>query len=121
MAIRDVGDVVAQCILDFFASPQVEATLEKLSARGVKPQPFHKREGVFSREKCGDYRDARGHGAQRSRRTGAPPWRQHPVGRGKEAQDRLIAGEKAGSKLEKARTLGTTVLSQEEFLAMLEE
>ena len=39
VAIRDVGDVVAQCILDFFASPQVEATLEKLSARGVKPQP----------------------------------------------------------------------------------
>ena len=31
----------------------------------------------------------------------------------------LIAGEDAGSKLEKARTLGTTILTEDEFLEML--
>jgi DNA ligase (NAD+) len=34
--------------------------------------------------------------------------------------DYLIAGEKAGSKLAKARTLGITVLSEREFLKMAE-
>ena len=120
VAIRDVGDVVAQCILDFFASPQVEATLEKLSARGVKPQPFHKREGVFSGKNVVITGTLAGMGrseaAELVRRHGGNI--QSGVGK---STDILIAGEKAGSKLEKARTLSTTVLSQEEFLAMLEE
>ena len=31
----------------------------------------------------------------------------------------LVAGEDAGSKLEKARTLGTTILSEDEFVEMI--
>jgi DNA ligase (NAD+) len=34
--------------------------------------------------------------------------------------DFLICGEKAGSKLDKARSLGVTVLSEQEFLMMAE-
>jgi DNA ligase (NAD+) len=34
--------------------------------------------------------------------------------------DYLIAGEKAGSKLDKARALGVTVLSEQEFMSMAE-
>lgn len=33
--------------------------------------------------------------------------------------DFLIAGEKAGSKLEKAKSLGVTVLTEQEFLDMI--
>ncbi len=33
--------------------------------------------------------------------------------------DYLIAGEKAGSKLSKARSLGITILSEKEFLEMI--
>jgi DNA ligase (NAD+) len=31
----------------------------------------------------------------------------------------VLAGEDAGSKLEKARTLGVTVVTEQEFLAMI--
>ena len=35
--------------------------------------------------------------------------------------DYVLAGENAGSKLEKAQTLGITILTEEEFLQMLKE
>ena len=34
--------------------------------------------------------------------------------------DYLVCGEKAGSKLDKARTLGVTVLTEQQFLTMAE-
>ena len=40
--------MVAQCILDFFCQSAGGSHAGKALARGVKPQPFHKREGVFS-------------------------------------------------------------------------
>jgi DNA ligase (NAD+) len=37
------------------------------------------------------------------------------------ATTHLLAGENAGSKLDRARELGTTIVSETEFLAMLSE
>ena len=44
-----------------------------------------------------------------------------PLGGVSKKLDYLVAGEKAGSKLEKAQALGVTVLTEEEFMTMLRE
>ena len=44
-----------------------------------------------------------------------------PLGGVSKKLNYLVAGEKAGSKLEKAQTLGVTVLDETEFMGMLRE
>ena len=44
-----------------------------------------------------------------------------PLGGVSKKLNYLVAGEKAGSKLEKAQTLGVTVLDEAEFMGMLRE
>lgn len=118
VAIDEVGEVMAQSVLDFFASPQVEQTLERLFAAGVDPQPFQKAGGVFSGKKVvltGSLsRMTRAEAGAEIEAQGGTL--QSAVGK---STDLLIAGEKAGSKLEKARALGVAVCTEEEFYALL--
>lgn len=118
VAIDEVGEVMAQSVLDFFASPQVEQTLERLFAAGVDPQPFQKVGGVFSGKKVvltGSLsRMTRAEAGAEIEAQGGTL--QSAVGK---STDLLIAGEKAGSKLEKARALGVAVCTEEEFYALL--
>ena len=117
--MRDIGEIVAQCIVDFFASPEVEHTLEQLFALGVEPQAF---EGVAAGAFAGKNivitgtlsSMKRSAAAEAVERAGGTV--QSAVAK---STDMLIAGEKAGSKLKKAKELGTQIVTEEEFLAML--
>ena len=117
--MRDIGEIVAQCIVDFFASPEVEHTLEQLFARGVEPQAF---EGVAAGAFAGKNivitgtlsSMKRSAAAEAVERAGGTV--QSAVAK---STDMLIAGEKAGSKLKKAKELGIQIVTEEEFLAML--
>ncbi len=117
--IKDVGEVVAECIIDFFKSEEVQKILDKLFKAGVLPKEFKKASGALSGKKVvitGTLKSFTRKGAGDAV-ISAGGELQSSVGK---STDILIAGEKAGSKLEKARALGIDIISEEEFIALIE-
>ncbi|MDZ7289645.1 MAG: NAD-dependent DNA ligase LigA [candidate division KSB1 bacterium] len=122
MQIHEVGPQVAESVTRFFREKKNLATIERLKKGGVtireiaKPkaadQKFAGKTFVFTgalekftREEAERLVEERGGRAASSvsRKT-----------------DYVVAGPGAGSKLEKARELGVTVISEEDFLEMME-
>lgn len=119
-AIHEIGPRIAQSIVAFFSEPGNQMVLEKLQRAGVQvaagaapatDQAWRGKTFVFTgglesytREEAKRLVEARGGrvASSVSRHT-----------------DYVIAGADAGSKLDRARELGVTVLSEEEFRALL--
>ena len=118
LAIDEVGEIVAQSVIDFFSFPENQRMIGRLLEAGVSPQPDGKTEGgafqgmtlvvtgtlpTFSRQEAEAFiRDHGGVAAGSvSRKTAY-----------------VVAGESAGSKLAKAQALGIPVISEEELIRM---
>jgi DNA ligase (NAD+) len=114
--IPEVGDVVAQSIVDFFSFPENLEMVDRLLKAGVRPQEARKAEGgafkgltvvvtgtlaTLGRTEAEDLIRAQGGTAAGSvsRKTSF-----------------VLCGENAGSKLAKAQELGVPVIDEEEFL-----
>lgn len=122
VAINDVGDTVAQCVIDFFKEEKVLSTIDELLELGVNPiyeekeilsSPFEGKTVVvtgtlqnFTRSSIKEKLE--GLGAKVS-------------GSVSKKTDYVLAGEEAGSKLKKAIDLGVTVISEVEFINMIGE
>ncbi len=128
MAVDGIGEVMARQIHGYFNEPHNAEALDALTAPGrVAPKPdtsgraaasgaasalagktfvFTGALTAFSREEAAEL--VRGLGAKASGSVSAKT-------------DFLVAGEGGGSKLDKARELGVTVLDEEAFLALLRE
>lgn len=119
----EIGPVIAKSIRTFFLLPKVQATIKKIKSRGINPiykamatatnTPFSGKTVVFTGElKTMSRPDAetlvRKAGGKSS---GSVSKKTHFV----------VAGEAAGSKLNKAKTLGVTILTEETFLAMMKK
>lgn len=119
-AIRDVGPVVAASIRSFFDNQANRGVIERLLAAGVAPSVQEKRAGgplegmtfVFTGTLSGLGRDEakRLAEAQGAAVTGSVS----------KNTSYVVAGNDAGSKLDKARALGITVLSEAEFMALVQ-
>ncbi|MBE5781623.1 MAG: NAD-dependent DNA ligase LigA [Clostridiales bacterium] len=118
-ALRDIGGIVASSIADYFSDASRSHDLDELLLRGITlkaeeaaaQSPISGKNLVFTGSLVHYTRSAIGalaqsHGA--NVQSGVT-----------KSTDLVIAGEKAGSKLKKARDLGITVLSEEEFLALI--
>ncbi|HEY4744616.1 MAG TPA: NAD-dependent DNA ligase LigA, partial [Desulfuromonadaceae bacterium] len=118
-SIRDIGATVAQSIRTFFANQENIAVIQHMLELGVAPAAEEKRVGgrftgksfVFTGKLS---RFTREDAARLVENEGGSA-----VGSVSKKTDYVVAGEDAGSKLAKARELGVTVLTEEEFLDLM--
>jgi DNA ligase (NAD+) len=122
--VRDVpgiGPTIAESVVQFFAQPATKALRDKLKAVGVRPEaPRAAARGRLSGKTfvfTGTLRRfSRRDAADRVTALGGV------VGETLSARTSyVVAGEAAGSKLDRARKLGVTVLDEAQFLQLLEE
>ena len=121
LAVRDVGPVVAQSIVQFFAEPHNIEVVRKLRQAGV-----HWPESAGSTQSTGIL------AGKTLVLTGTLPTLTRDAAREKieaaggkvagsvsKKTDYVVAGEEPGSKLEKAQALGVTILDEAGLLALL--
>jgi DNA ligase (NAD+) len=121
VSIRDIGATVAQSICTFFANRDNLDVIGSMLEAGVAPAAEQKQVGGrftgktfvftgalerFTREEAQRMVEAEGGTA---------------VGSVSKKTGFVVAGADAGSKLAKARDLGVTVLTEDEFIEMLEQ
>lgn len=118
--VPDVGAVTARCLIEWFQNPQSQHLVETLRAAGVNM--------ISLREKASGALDSktfvltgtleqfsRSEAKKRIEALGGKV-----AGSVSKKTSYVVAGEAAGSKLTKAEALGVPVLSETEFLALLE-
>jgi DNA ligase (NAD+) len=118
--VHEIGPKVAESITFYFAVPANRERIEKMKRLGLEPKHVATVTGDklagksvvvtgtltrFSRDEIHKLIEREGG---------------KPAGSVSSKTSYVVAGEAAGSKLEKAKSLGVPVLSEEEFLAMLE-
>ncbi len=120
--IHGIGPAIAESVASFFANPENIALLNRLREIGLWPVqkdlskesarqlPLAGKTLLFT----GTLPIARNKAASMAKEAGAKI-----AGQVSRSVDVLVAGEKAGSKLDKARNMGLTVLDYAGFLALL--
>jgi DNA ligase (NAD+) len=117
--IHEIGPKVAEAVVDAFADPNYLLLLAKLRELGVDPVPEAtvQRDGVLS----GLTLVITGTLGTLGRSEAEALVEQlggRAAGSVSKKTDYLVAGENAGSKLERARALGVKIIDEQEFLAM---
>lgn len=126
LTLKDVGETVAESILDFFSDPSEQTLINNLLAAGVKPKSVEKVVIVNNNNYfygkivviTGSFEMLnRDEASLKLEMLGAKV-----TGSVSKKTDVVIAGEKAGSKLTKAQSLGIKIIEDEqEFLRLLNE
>ncbi len=121
MNMKDVGPIVAMSIVAFFGDDEQKNILQRFTDHGIDP-----RASVKTSEAVGKLAAEKIVFTGTLVHMGRKEAQELVQGLGAESMDNvtkettlLIAGEKAGSKLEKARKLGIRILSEDEFFAWL--
>jgi DNA ligase (NAD+) len=121
LTIREIGPQVARSITAFFAAAENRQVIARLLAAGVAPSVAEKRVGSRFTGKTFVFTGS----LERFNRSDAEKMVAleggHAAGSVSKKTDYVVAGAEAGSKLEKARQLGVTVLTEEEFMQMMTE
>jgi DNA ligase (NAD+) len=124
--VEGIGPVIAESVFNYFHSTAGRKTVEDLRSQGVKlvEQPRRKAAGQDGNAVAGKMFVVTGTLAHFSRdeieglikKLGGKA-----TGSVSKKTDYVVAGEKAGSKLEKARQLGVSVLSEDDFQKLIKK
>ena len=114
--LEDVGEIVAASITDYFAQPENYAFVERLLAAGIRPQMRQEQTGTLFAGMTFVLTGTlptltRAQAEEIIRRNGGKT-----AGSVSKKTSAVLAGESAGSKLQKAQQLGVRILTQDEFL-----
>ncbi len=120
ISIKDIGDITATALVEFFASPDTKALLDRLASLGVKTDAVGEERGelfagltfvltgtlpTMTRDQASEI--IKKNGGKVS-------------GSVSKKTSYVLAGEEAGSKLTKAKDLGVKIIDEAAFLSMLE-
>ncbi len=119
VSIRDIGATVAQSIRTFFDNLGNIAVIRRMLEAGVKPAVEQKKVGGRFTGKSFVFTGSLSRFTRDEARILVENEGGHAVGSVSRKTDYVVAGEEAGSKLAKARELGVTVLTEEEFLELV--
>lgn len=118
LTVDEIGAVIAESVVEFFHNPEVREDIGRLISHGVTFTNRERKSGVFTGEKIvltGSLTEfTRGEASELIEEQGGEL--QSSVS-GKTTL--VIAGEKAGSKLEKAQKLGIRIIGEEDFKQLL--
>jgi DNA ligase (NAD+) len=118
--VPEVGPKVAQSIADFFSEPANRKLIQRLKDEGLKMT--EKRVAPEDTRFAGKTFVFTGALARRSRDDGGAEVIRHGgkvTGSVSKLTDYVVVGTDPGSKLEKARSLGVTILNEDEFEDLL--
>lgn len=122
IAIPDVGDIVAQSILDFFGDASIAAQIDCLLAHGVRPRP---EERIAAQSPLSGKTVVVTGGMERMSRPEIEALIEKLGGKAASSvskkTDFVVAGPGAGSKLTKAQELNVAVLDEDGFFEMIGE
>ncbi len=119
VSIRDIGATVAQSIRTFFDNQGNIAVIRRMRESGVSPAVEQKKVGGRFTGKSFVFTGALSRFTRDEVRILVENEGGNAVGSVSKKTDYVVAGEEAGSKLAKARELGVTVLTEEEFMELL--
>jgi DNA ligase (NAD+) len=120
LTIPDIGEIVADSILSFFADPSIAAQVDALLNHGVSPQ--EEQSSVTDSPIAGKTVVVTGTLPSLGRREAEALIEQYggkAAGSVSKKTDYVLYGESAGSKLDKARELNVPLLTEDEFFKLI--
>lgn len=120
LAVEEIGEESAEALLDFMQSPHTKQLMARLQEKGVSMDSKQERKGD---KLAGLTVVCTGTLPTLKRNEAEALIRAHggnPASSVSKKTSYVVAGEAAGSKLTKAQSLGVPVLTEEEFLKLLE-
>ncbi len=119
--VPDVGEIVAQSIVEFFADPSIATQVDRLLAHGVKPRPEEVQQDSPISGKTIVVTGTLEKLDRRQAEALIESLGGKAAGSVSKKTDYVLAGESAGSKLTKARELGVRVLNEQDFFELIGE